>query len=436
MLFHALVAYATLAPSSVAAGLLRIPLRKVPDAKHVAHLLSSRAPPRPRVASVAVASSAAVAADRRIGRGAPAGGAEEIVIHDLANAQYYGVVRIGTPPQEFEVVYDTGSADMWVPGSTCPTISVNCAGKTAFSETASASFRNVSEDASQFIIQYGSGLVLGTFGVDTVTLADDYVLEDQTFATVYSTGGLKAVYELAEFDGILGLAFPAISKSPNAPTVISKLAANGKGMFAFHLPDNADGELAIGGYNEERMSGDVHWVRLARAGYWLVSMDVGFGNLTMTAPVGGIMDTGTSLLYGPESQVESMLASLGEFVLWKFNPKINLYQIQCDADVPDLKFVINGTDYVVPGDDLVFQDDSEQYCFFGVARMKSAATGEGDAGNTRLDKGTYDRVPGDNGPVPPELVGNTWLVGDTFLRRYYTIYDYENERFGLAQLNH
>lgn len=131
-----------------------------------------------------------------------------------------------------------------------------------------------------------------------------------------------------------------------------------------------------------------------------------------------------------------MLASLGEFVLWKFNPKINLYQIQCDADVPDLKFVINGTDYVVPGDDLVFQDDSEQYCFFGVARMKSAATGEGDAGNTRLDKGTYDRVPGDNGPVPPELVGNTWLVGDTFLRRYYTIYDYENERFGLAQLNH
>ena len=111
------------------------------------------------------------------------------------SSQYYGVVRIGTPPQEFEVVYDTGSADMWVPGSTCPTISVNCAGKTAFSETASASFRNVSEDASQFIIQYGSGLVLGTFGVDTVTLADDYVLEDQTFATVYSTGGLKAVCE-------------------------------------------------------------------------------------------------------------------------------------------------------------------------------------------------------------------------------------------------
>jgi len=74
-------------------------------------------------------------------------------------------------------------------------------------------------------------------------------------------------------------------------------------MFAFHLADESDGELAIGGYNEERMQGDINWVNITRAAYWLVTMDVKFGNLTTTAPVGGIMDTGTSLIYGPQGQV-------------------------------------------------------------------------------------------------------------------------------------
>ena len=109
--------------------------------------------------------------------------------------------------------------------------------------------------------------------------------------------------EDSDFDGILGLAFSSLSSNPRAPTLPSKLVGDGKGMFAFHLADESDGELAIGGYNEERMQGDINWVNITRAAYWLVTMDVKFGSLTTTAPVGGIMDTGTSLIYGPQGQV-------------------------------------------------------------------------------------------------------------------------------------
>merc|ERR1712093_332796 len=43
------------------------------------------------------------------------GAATPIVIKDFSNAQYYGQVSVGTPAQNFNVIYDTGSANLWVP---------------------------------------------------------------------------------------------------------------------------------------------------------------------------------------------------------------------------------------------------------------------------------------------------------------------------------
>jgi len=463
--------------TSVAGELLTIPISKVPDHEHAATLLSSvsgennlatiLASNKPSASVQDASSSVVYATGRKLLRGTESretkkglavmkgpkqaekkdkksGKDEEnVVLRDLANAQYYSSVKIGTPAQELQVVFDTGSSDFWVPSKSCPTTSMNCGAKKVFDKGASTTYSNVAKGAkSDFQIVYGSGAVSGTFGLETVTVGDDYTVEGQTFSMVDSTDGLGDVYSQAKFDGILGLAFPAISKDPGVNTVIPNLKVKGvldKAMFAFYLGDEADGELAIGGYNPDRMQDPnaINWVDLITPAYWLVNVEhVKFGDDAVSmGKTAGIMDTGTSLIYGPQLQVMQMTANMGA----QYVPQVGLFLIDCATTIPDLEFGVGSQSYKISGDQLVVKDDSGQYCFFTVAMMSFANDGEVDTLDEELDERVVREMADFAGeapvnPIPPEYMGNTWLIGDTFLRTVYTIYDYDNKKFGLAEL--
>lgn len=72
------------------------------------------------------------------------------------DAQYYGTIAIGTPPQEFTVIFDTGSSNTWIPSKKCTSLA--CYLHNRYDSSESETFES---DERDFAIRYGSGAVEG-----------------------------------------------------------------------------------------------------------------------------------------------------------------------------------------------------------------------------------------------------------------------------------
>uniref|UniRef100_A0A8C4LID4 Pepsin A n=1 Tax=Equus asinus TaxID=9793 RepID=A0A8C4LID4_EQUAS len=77
--------------------------------------------------------------------------------------EYFGTISIGTPPQEFTVIFDTGSSNLWVPSIYCSSLA--CSDHNRFNPEDSSTYRATSESVS---ITYGTGSMTGVLGYDTV----------------------------------------------------------------------------------------------------------------------------------------------------------------------------------------------------------------------------------------------------------------------------
>jgi len=189
-------------------------------------------------------------------------GGESEIIKDYANAQYFGSVSIGNPPQSFQVIFDTGSSNLWVPKVGCTHCGLPIIGKKhKYDHDKSSSY---TKDGKDFEIRYGSGSVSGFFSSDDVELAHDLVIDGQLFAEIQDAGGLGLAYSLGKFDGILGLGFTSISID-GASTCFENLIKQNKvdqPVFSFYLGDNGPGELTFGGYDSSKFEGDLQFVKV------------------------------------------------------------------------------------------------------------------------------------------------------------------------------
>jgi hypothetical protein len=261
-------------------------------------------------------------------------------------------------------------------------------------------------DGAEFAIEYGSGSVSGFWSVDTVTLADDLHVQHQRFAEVQDAGGLGFAYAIGKFDGILGLAFSSISVNGTITVFENALAQNviDQPIFSFYLGDNQPGELTFGGYDPSKFEGDLTYVKLTSATYWEIALDqVKAGDYKSTPNPNGsvttaIVDSGTSLLTGPRAEVAKLAAALGA------KPNImGEYTVDCKTldSLPDLVFTIQGKEFVVPGRSAVLQ--AQGICLLGIM--------------------------GVDFPAP----GPQWILGDVFMREYYTVFNYVDETIAFAK---
>ncbi|KAJ1418178.1 Peptidase family A1 domain [Sesbania bispinosa] len=178
-----------------------------------------------------------------LGDAKPLGGYENfddaiiIRLKNFMDAQYFGEIGIGTPPQKFNVIFDTGSSKLWVPSSKCY-FSVACYLHSRYKSSQSSTYNKNGTSAE---IHYGTGQILGFFSQDHVKLGD-LIVHNQDF--IEATGEPSITFFAAKFDGILGLGFQEISVGNATPVWYNMLNQHllEQPLFSFWLNRNTDGE--------------------------------------------------------------------------------------------------------------------------------------------------------------------------------------------------
>ena len=222
-----------------------------------------------------------------------------VAVDNFLNAQYFSEIAIGNPPQEFKVVLDTGSSNLWIPSSDCGSIA--CYLHSKYDHSDSSSYK---KNGSDFAIRYGSGSVEGYISQDTVQIGD-LKIKNQLFGEATSEPGLA--FAFGRFDGILGLGYDTISVNGISPPFYSAIEQGllDEPVFAFYLGDTNDkeseSEAIFGGVNKDHYTGPMTKLPLRRKAYWEVDLDaITFGGETAEfESTGAILDTGTSLIALP-----------------------------------------------------------------------------------------------------------------------------------------
>jgi saccharopepsin len=336
----------------------------------------------------------------------------EVQLHNRMDAQYYGQIAIGTPPQYFTVLFDTGSSNLWVP-------SVKCESKACQSHARYDVLESTSAVATDdpFKIQYGSGKASGVFVSDYVTIDNKTIW--QTFAE--ATDVPSSVFEQAGFDGLVGMGWSNIAVGGHI-TPAETMIASGmleKPLFSFYLTRNGTegSEIQFGGYNENKFRGPITWIPLVRKGYWEVKLNKAIVKgseglervVNPSSQVTAAIDTGTSLIVVPKRHAKALnrliVGNNQGFWLRLFNTFFpRLYFFVCSRpDLPKVELEMGGRWFTLGPEDY--------------------------------------SLPLTNGICLSAIQGinfsnNLWIIGDAFLKKYYSIYDFGKEAVGLAYAHH
>ena len=208
-----------------------------------------------------------------------------------------------------------------------------------------------------------------------------------------------------------GFGYSALSNG--LPTFMDLLKAQGvisQRVFSFYFSNSSfadyqydtESECIIGEIDTSKASGNIAYIPLyGTPSFWGVELDsvsLGDQSVDISADV-AILDTGTSLLTLPAEDIYSLLSTFSHF--GNCNIDANIGYIVCDcsqgvAPYPALRFSLGGYSFSLQGEDYFLQDKGK--CVL-------------------LAQGSSLEI---------------WILGNVFLRKFYTVYDMENERVGIA----
>lgn len=173
------------------------------------------------------------------------------------NVQYYGDISIGTPAQNFTVLFDTSSANLWIPSKSCDKTNLACLTHHKYDSSLSKTY---TPNGKNFTIFYQTGNITGYLSNDDVSIAGITIL-NQTFAEAVTQPGVVFVGSL--YDGILGLGFQILAVDGVVPPLYNMINQNliAEPVFSIYLSRNQTedygGEILFGGTDATKYNGTI-----------------------------------------------------------------------------------------------------------------------------------------------------------------------------------
>ncbi|ETI38791.1 hypothetical protein F441_15368 [Phytophthora nicotianae CJ01A1] len=409
---------------------------------------------------------------------ASASGLLRIPLENYDQMQFFGFIGVGSPPQRFQVIFDTGSSDIWLPETSC----ADCAGSRRYHAAVSRSHEPLNEP---FRLEYGSGNASGRVVREQISLfggdAQDELL---TLSKVQIGSTSKTTKRLQRFqaDGIVGLGLEELAIITKPSLLKSDPRLGRFSIYINPLPGALPpAQLIFGGVDDslpvahipEANGTHVSWhhfplVRYPSSrrahGFWAIRLHrlavghfdsrsessskqlagSGEGIVAVSAAV-AIVDSGTSLLLLPRRAFDATIAEIRQHLRVQHGRELRAdphvvsgYSCaDCTAEMfPALRFsfviteasvdtqmktqtlVLRGTDYA-RCDDLICAPQLDVHALFTSKKTKSKLVIPSASAMTTN--------------VPQEMEHEEVVVlGVTFLRAYYVQFDSERKTVGFA----
>lgn len=350
---------------------------------------------------------------------------QQVVSETLGNerALYTANVTIGTPSQDFQLHIDTGSSDMWVNSpqtQICQSRRSPCSETGTYNANSSSTSKYIS---SNFNVSYvdGSG-ASGDYVTDDVGIGGKTLNALQLGVGYVSTtpeGILGIGY--ANDEGLVGTGAKAYSNLPMAMVNGGFIKSNAYSIWLDDLAAST-GSILFGGVDTDKYHGSLQSLPVQKAdGQFLKFLITLSGASVLNAgkntslssglPAAVILDTGSSITYLPDSLAQSIFTAVNA----QYNQGEGAAYASCNLANQNISiaFAFSSLTITVPISELIINPNNadtgngqsfqgqDQLCLFGITSAQ----------------------------------GDTAVLGDTFLRSAYIVFDLANNAVAMAQTN-
>ncbi|KAK2604580.1 hypothetical protein N8I77_007497 [Diaporthe amygdali] len=338
---------------------------------------------------------------------------------DNEETLYFINATLGTPAQSLRLHLDTGSSDLWVntaSSALCTQTSQPCAFAGTYDANSSSTYEYV---GSWFNISYvdGSG-ASGDYVTDTMSIGGTTVSDFQ-FGIGYTSSSSQGILGVGYAVNEVQVGRAQLSAYDNLPAKMKsegKITSNAYSLWLNDL-DASTGQILFGGVDTDQFQGELQTLPIQAEGsvyaeFLITLTGVSFSGETIAEDqaLAVLLDSGSSLTYLPNSMVETIY----DRVSAQYDSNEGAAYIACSKanDNATLDFTFSSPVISVEMNELVLDlvtasgkrprfSDGTEACLFGIA----------PAGSSSM------------------------VLGDTFLRSAYVVYDLENNEISIAQTN-